>query len=278
MRLKRKNKKDAPETKDENALITPEEAAASGMPALPKAALLAHLKALRNALIISIAAIIIGFLAVFLGVSGQLINFLKAPINSHGIDLIYLSLYEPLAIQLKVSFIAGIILASPVVFWQIWSFVLPALYPHEGRLVISLFFLTVLLFLLGAAFAYLIVFQMAITFFLVTSEGMAAPFISIEKYVNFLVGFVLPFGLTFELPVVMVVLTRTGLVTVRFFTKCRKYIIFLIFILAAVLTPPDVISQVALALPLIVLFETGIIVSRITQKRAEKRQAMRDNA
>jgi len=257
--------------KDENTLITAEETAE---PVLPKAALLAHLKALRNVLIVSIIAVIIGFLVVFLGFSGQVINFLKAPIHSRGIEVIYLALYETLSTQLKVSLIAGVILASPVVFWQIWSFVRPAFYPHEGRMVLSLFFLTVFLFLLGAVFAYLIVFQMAINFFLVNSEGVALPFISIEKYVNFLVGFVLPFGFTFELPIVMVVLTRSGLVTVKFFTKCRKYIIFLIFILAAILTPPDVISQVLLAVPLIVLFEAGIIVSRITQKRAEKRKAM----
>jgi sec-independent protein translocase protein TatC len=136
-----------------------------------------------------------------------------------------------------------------------------------------MFLLTVFLFLLGAVFAYLIVFQMAINFFIVNSEGVAMPFISIEKYVDFLVGFVLPFGFTFELPIVMVILTRSGLVTVGFFTKCRKYFIFLIFVLAAILTPPDVISQVLLAIPLIALFETGIIVSRIARKRAEKRRA-----
>jgi sec-independent protein translocase protein TatC len=127
-----------------------------------------------------------------------------------------------------VSIIGGVILASPVVFGQIWSFIKPALYPREGR---------------------------------------------IERYVDFLVGFVLPFGFTFELPIVMAILTRSGLVAVGFFSKCRKYFIFLIFILAAILTPPDVISQVLLAIPLIVLFETGILVSRIARKRAEKRRS-----
>jgi sec-independent protein translocase protein TatC len=268
MWLKRKNKKNEKNAEEDGeALLEPEG------PPTAKEALLAHMRALRNVLIVSIASIFIAFLIVFLGLSGQLINFLKAPISSRGIDLIYLSLYETLATQLKVSIIAGAILASPVIFWQIWSFVKPALYPREGRMVISMFMLTVFLFFLGAAFAYLIVFQMAINFFIVTSEGVAMPFISIEKYVDFLVGFVLPFGLTFELPIVMVILTRTGLVTVGFFTKCRKYFIFLIFILAAILTPPDVISQVLLAVPLIVLFETGIIVSRIARKKAEKRQA-----
>jgi sec-independent protein translocase protein TatC len=241
---------------------------------LPKQELLAHLKALRNVILISIASIGIAFIVIFLGFSVQLINFLKEPINSRGIDLIYLALYESMGTQLKVSFIAGVVLASPIVLWQIWSFIKPALYPREGRFVVTLFLITVFLFLLGAVFAYLIVFQMAINFFLVNSEGMAAPFMSIEKYVNFLVGFILPFGLTFELPIVMCLLTRSGIVDAATFPKYRKYIVFAIFILAAILTPPDVVSQVLLAVPLLILFETGIIVSRITQKRNERRKAL----
>jgi sec-independent protein translocase protein TatC len=240
----------------------------------PKQELLAHVKALKNVILISIASMAIAFVVIFLGFSGQLINFLKAPINSRGVDLIYLALYETMGTQLKVSFVAAAVLASPIVFWQIWSFIKPALYPREGRFVVSLFFITVFLFLLGAVFAYLIVFQMAINFFLVNSEGIATPFMSIEKYVNFLVGFILPFGLTFELPIVMCLLTRSGVVNAAAFPKYRKYIVFAIFILAAILTPPDVISQVLLAVPLLILFETGIIVSRITQKRTERRKAL----
>jgi sec-independent protein translocase protein TatC len=241
---------------------------------LPKKELLEHLKAMRNVFLISIVSMVIAFVVIFLGFSGQLINFLKEPINSRGNDLIYLALYETMGTQLKVSFIAGVVLASPVVFWQIWSFIKPALYPREGRFVVTLFLITVFLFLLGAAFAYLIVFQMAINFFLVNSEGVATPFMSIEKYVNFLVGFILPFGLTFELPIVMCLLTRSGLVNAATFPKYRKFIIFAIFVIAAILTPPDVISQVLLAVPLLILFETGIIVSRITQKRTERRKAL----
>jgi sec-independent protein translocase protein TatC len=133
---------------------------------------------------------------------------------------------------------------------------------------------TVFLFLLGAVFAYLIVFQMAVNFFLVTSVGLATPFISIEKYTDFLVGFILPFGLTFELPVVMVILTRSGILSVGFFIKCRKFIILAIFLVAAILTPPDVVSQVLLALPLMLLFEIGILASKIMRKRYEKERVM----
>jgi sec-independent protein translocase protein TatC len=268
MWLKRKNRKTTPIQPVKDT----EEPSPGG--ALPRQALMDHLKALRNVVIVSIVALVVGFLVMFLGFSDQLLAFMKSPINARGIDLIYLSLYETLATQMKVSFIAGAILASPVVFWHIWSFVKPALYPREGRLVLSLFFVTVFLFLLGAVFAYLIVFQMAVNFFLVTSEGIATPFISIEKYTDFLVGFILPFGLTFELPVIMVILTRSGILPISFFIKCRKFITFAIFVIAAILTPPDIVSQVLLALPLILLFEIGILASKIMRKRYEKQRAL----
>jgi sec-independent protein translocase protein TatC len=271
MRLKRKNRENDPIQPVQDTEGT------SLGDILPRQALKDHLKALRNVIIVSIVALVVGFLVMFLGFSDQLLSFMKSPINARGIDLIYLSLHETLTTQMKVSFIAGAVLASPVVFWHIWSFVKPALYPREGRLVLSLFFVTVFLFLLGAVFAYLIVFQMAVNFFLVTSAGIATPFISIEKYTNFLVGFILPFGLTFELPVVMVILTRNGILTINFFTRCRKFIIFAIFILAAILTPPDIVSQVLLALPLILLFEMGILVSKIMRKRDEKQRRALEN-
>lgn len=243
---------------------------------LPKQALLAHLKALRNVVLVSAIAVGVAFLALFLGFSDQLMGFLKAPMDSRGIQLVYLALSESLVMKMKVSLIAGIILASPVIFFQIWSFLRPALYPREGRLFLGLTLVTVFLFVLGSVFAYFIVFQMAISFFLVNSEAVAAPFISIERYVNFLASFVLPFGLMFELPIVMSLLTRSGLIPVSAFAKSRKYVIFGIFVLAAILTPPDVISQVMLAIPLIVLFEVGILVSRITQKRAARRSALEE--
>jgi sec-independent protein translocase protein TatC len=240
---------------------------------LPKQALLVHLKALRNVLVVSVIAIIVAFLAVFLGFSDQIMEFLKAPMTSRGIDLVYIALAESIVMKMKISFIVGAVLASPIVFGQIWAFLKPALYPHEGRVVVSMFFVTVFLFLAGAVFAYFVVFRMAVAFFLINSEGVATAMISVEKYVGFLVSFVLPFGLMFELPVVMSLLTRSGLLTVSTFTKSRKYVIFAIFIVAAILTPPDVVSQVLLAFPLILLYEAGIIVSRITQKKAEKRRA-----
>jgi sec-independent protein translocase protein TatC len=170
---------------------------------------------------------------------------------------------------MKASFIAAIVLASPIIICQVWSFLKPALYPKESRTAVLLFFVTLLLFLSGAAFAYLVVFRLAVNFFLVSGEGIASPFISIEKYVDFLFSFILPFGLIFELPVVMGILTRTGIAGPALFARIRRYAILAVFIVAAILTPPDVISQLLLALPLLVLFETGIIVAKIVEKKRE---------
>lgn len=245
---------------------------------LPKQALMTHLKALRNMLLISAGAVGVGFLVVFLGFVDQILLYLEAPVQARGIQLIYIALAESIVIKMKVAFIAGIIAASPVIFWQIWAFLRPALYPHEGRIVVVMFFLTVILFLLGSVFSYFIVFRLAIEFFQSTGQGIAVtPFISIEKYVDFLVAFVLPFGLMFELPIVMSLLTRANLVQVSAYGKFRKYVIFAIFVVAAILTPPDVISQVLLAVPLLLLYEIGIIVAKITRKRADKRALALEN-
>ena len=234
---------------------------------LKKQALLEHFKALRKTVIVSVVSIVIAFAIVFFGFSKQLVTLLMVPINARGIELVFISLYETFVVELKLSFLAGAILVSPVVFWQIWKFVKPALYPRERRTVIKMFSVTVFLFLLGALFGYFIVFQMAVNFFLAYNEGIAAPFISIERYTTFLTSFLLPFGLAFQLPVVMVLLTRKGIIEIATFRRCRKFIIFGIVVVSAMLTPPDGISMLMLALPLIFLFELGLVVSRVGKKR-----------
>ncbi|MDR1307939.1 MAG: twin-arginine translocase subunit TatC [Treponema sp.] len=222
---------------------------------------------MRRCLVVSLAAAGAVFLVIFFGFSRQLMEFLEIPLKERGIALIYITLYEPIAVQMKASFIAAVIAASPVIIAQLWSFLKPALYPRESRTTVILFLVTLILFLGGAVFAYLIVFQLAVNFFLVTAEGIASPFISIEKYVGFLFSFILPFGLIFELPVVMGILAALGIAGPALFVKIRRYAILLIFIAAAILTPPDVVSQILLALPLLALFEAGIVVSRIMYKK-----------
>ena len=159
-----------------------------------KAPITAHLLALRKTLIASAGAVLVAFVAVFSFLNEPLMDFITLPIRERGVDIIYTAVSEAMVTQLKVCLIASIVIASPFVCWQVWLFVRPALYPRERRLFRWLFGASVLLFVLGVAFCYVVVYTMAIDFFLVAGENMATPMISIDKYVDFLFGFVIPFG------------------------------------------------------------------------------------
>lgn len=162
--------------------------------------------------------------------------------------------------------VTGIVIASPVIIWQIWHFIKPALYPKERRSIRLFFFFALLLFLVGIVFCYASVYFLAIDFFMVSGEGLATPMLSMDKYIGFLFGFLLPFGVAFMLPVFVYITTRIGLTTPQMLATKRKYVILAIFILAAILTPPDVVSQVMLGVPMIALYEVGILVSKLVKK------------
>ena len=227
-----------------------------------KQSFLAHLTALRKVLIVSAAAICIAFLVVFYGLIDQLMALLIQPIMDRGIDIIYTAMSEALVTKLKVALIAASVLASPVIIWQIWSFVAPALYPNEKRSAILVFAIMVVLFLLGVTFCYGAVYLLAVDFFLVSGENLATPMLSIDKYIGFLFGFVIPFGVAFELPVILYTTTSMGLTNYRMLASKRKYMILAVVIVAAILTPPDVVSQVMLAVPILLLFEIGLLITR----------------
>lgn len=232
--------------------------------------LLDHLKDLRRMLLFSLAVIAGCFLVIFLLYSKQLVQWISQPILDMNIDIIYTEVSEAFTSQLKLSFIAGAVAASPVVFFALWRFIRPALY-REERLAFSLLIIVALfLFVLGVVFAYLMVFRLAVNFFIVSGEDVATPMLSLEKYVSFLFAFLLPFGVMFETPVVVAVLAKLGVVDAKMLSKARKFIIFGIFVVAAVLTPPDVISQCMLALPLLVLFEISIILCRFIRPRQKE--------
>ena len=184
-----------------------------------------HLVALRRILLRSAAAIAIAFVAVFYVAIEQLMGFITGPIMERGIVVIYTEMSAALMTKMKVAFIAGVVVASPYVFWQIWSFIKPALYAHERRLFRLTFAATVFLFLLGVVFCYLAVYFLAVDFFLVAGENLATPMLAIDKYVSFLFGFVLPFGLAFELPVALYLTTRMGLTNHKMLASKRKYVV-----------------------------------------------------
>ena len=224
-----------------------------------------HLVALRKILVRSVAAIGIAFLVVFYVAVDALMGFITGPIVERGITVIYTEMSAALMTKLKVAFIAGVVLACPYVFWQVWSFIKPALYAHEKKVFRLTFAATVFLFLLGVVFCYAAVYFLAVDFFLVAGENLATPMLAIDKYVSFLFGFVLPFGLAFELPVALYITTKMGLTNYEMLASKRKFVILATVIVAAFLTPPDVVSQIMLSIPILLLFEISLLICKVVK-------------
>jgi sec-independent protein translocase protein TatC len=227
-----------------------------------------HLQELRSCLIKSLLAIAVGFALSYAFVE-NLFFFLTRPltrIDTPGLTLIGTSVVEAFFTKMKVAFIAGLIVALPVVLWQIWRFVAPGLYDHEKRYARSFVFFGTLFFLLGACFCYLVVFQFGFSFLLRRYEAIQVrPAIRVGEYLSFASRLVLALGVAFELPVVSYFLSRVGLIDHRFLVRQFRYAVIAIFILAAVLTPPDVISQVLLAVPLMLLYGVSVAVAYLAR-------------
>ena len=227
-----------------------------------KASLLSHLLELRKVLVISFISIAVFFLIVYSFAIEYIMNFMISPIKERGIEIIYTAMSEAFITKLKVAFLVAVILSSPVIIWQIWSFIKPALYPKEKKAFKIIFFVAVILFLSGIIFCYSAVYMLAVDFFLIAGDNLATPMLSLDRYVGFLFGFILPFGAAFQLPVFLYVTTKIGLTNYKMLASKRKYVILGVFTLSAILTPPDVISQIALGVPMVLLYEIGIQVSR----------------
>ncbi|RJQ51279.1 MAG: twin-arginine translocase subunit TatC [Desulfobacteraceae bacterium] len=229
----------------------------------------AHLEELRNRLIKSFIAIAIGF-AVSYGFKEKLFDILARPliqVMREGDTLIFTGLPEAFFTYLKVAFLSGVLLASPVLFYQFWMFIAPGLYRKERQLLVPILVLSTFFFAAGALFGYFIVFPFGFKFFLGFATETIRPLPSMKAYLSFSAKLLLAFGFIFELPLVLIFLARLGIVSVDFLKKNRKYAILLAFIVGAILTPPDVITQILMALPLITLYEISIIGARIFGKK-----------
>lgn len=238
---------------------------------------LEHLEELRWVIIKSLLSLVPATVAGwYLG--NQVMILLTLPLKRRGISLAYFSPAEPIFARLKIAFFTGLFLALPYIFWQIWLFIRPALKPNERRYVRLLVPVAYVLFIAGVVFAYTTVFQVGVNFFIdfaATSLGGLAPTFSISRYLSFTMGFLLPFGVVFELPLIFFFLALLGLVRYRFLVTNRKYAILLIFIVAAVLTPgPDIISQLLMAAPLYILFEVSLIIVWLVERAARRKEAL----
>ena len=229
----------------------------------------AHLEELRKRLIACFIAVGIGFVLSY-GFKEKLFQILTRPLVSvmpTGDKLIFTGLPEAFFTYLKVAFLSGIILAIPVIFYEFWMFVAPGLYDKEKRLVLPIVLLSTIFFVGGAFFGYFIVFPYGFKFFLGFASEIIKPLPSMREYLSFASKLLLAFGLVFELPLIVTFLARLGIVSVDFLKKNRKYALLLFFVAAAILTPPDVVTQVMMALPLILLYEISIIGAGIFGKK-----------
>ena len=239
-------------------------------PAGQEQPLVQHLLELRTRLLKSIAAIAVGFLCLAF-FSNDLYSFFSAPIQAllpDGSTMIATDVASPFFAPFKLTAFLALFLAMPYVLFQVWSFIAPGLYEQEKKLAMPLFISSVLLFYLGIAFCYYIVFPLVFGFFTSVAPVGISVTPDINSYLNFILKLFFAFGLAFEIPVATVILVRTGITSHSALAKKRPYIIVCCFIFGMLLTPPDVISQSLLAIPTWLLFEFGLILSRFVSVKS----------
>jgi sec-independent protein translocase protein TatC len=242
-----------------------------------------HLSELRKRILTSLAALFIIFVAIF-NYSEKLFELITFPLRAElhfrtaapyvevlrktAAPLVFLAPAEAFWMHLKVSLVAALIISLPVIFFQLWRFISPGLLEKERKYVLPFVFFATSLFVVGAFFCFVIVLPFAITFLLGYKTQNIAPMLSVGSYVDFCLKFILAFGIIFELPLVIIFLTKIGIVTPKTLAKNRKFAVLFAFIAGAILTPtPDMFNQTLMAVPIIILYEIGILVSRVMYRK-----------
>lgn len=231
---------------------------------------IAHLIELRDRLL----RMALGFILAFIGLfpfANKLYTLLAAPMLAKlpaGGQLVATAVTTPFFVPMKVAMLAAVILTLPWSLYQIWGFVAPGLYAHEKRFVIPLVIASTLLFLTGMAFAYFLVFPVVFSFIIGVAPQGVAVMTDIGNYLDFVIGIFLAFGIAFEVPIVVVLLVRLGMVSIEKLKESRSYVIVGAFVVGAIFTPPDVVSQIMLAVPLWILYEAGIIAAQLMKRPA----------
>lgn len=230
--------------------------------------LIAHLLELRNRLLKMVLAVIICFAAIY-PFANELYLWLSEPLRDllpAGQTMIATDVASPFFAPLKLALVLSVFAAIPIILYQLWSFIAPGLYAHEKRLAFPLLFSSILLFYLGAAFAYYVVFPLVFGFFTAIGPEGIVQLPDITSYLNFVLKMFFAFGVAFEIPIATVLLILTGMTTPDDLAAKRPYVVVACFIIGMLLTPPDIISQTLLAVPMWILFEFGIIFGRLAKR------------
>ena len=236
-----------------------------------------HIADLRKRLTISTITVVVMFFACF-SFYEPILEWMMAPVKHAlpaGTSMIAVEIQETFFTAMKVAFFAGFIISLPVIFWQLWLFLAPGLYDHEKKLVVPFVFFATLMFLLGASFAYYIVVPIGFDFLIAFGNSVVSVLPSIGKYVGFFTKLLIGFGIAFELPVITFFLAKIGIVNDQMLKDFFRYAVVLIFIISAILTPPDVISQVLMAAPLLILYGVSIYIAKVfnpAQKEEEEEE------
>ncbi len=231
-----------------------------------------HLKELRNRIIVTLIAFVIVF-CLCLSKAQDLVSFFTDIGDRYGYQFVYISPQELLMEYFTVSMIISLVFCIPVIAWQIWRFVQPGLKKNENTAFAFALIFGMIFFCLGVLFAYCISLPYILEFLIKVSKGSDIQAqISVQNYIGFLLTVFLVFGCVFELPIISVILTALGLIKSTWLRKGRKYAIIISFVLAAIVTPPDIVSQIMVALPMIVLFQLGIFLSILVEKLKKKKK------
>jgi len=247
----------------------------------PEESFISHLIELRSRLMRAGAAVLVVFIALFLYPGASAIyDVLAQPMLAslpQGTTMIATGVITPFMVPIKVTMMAAFVIALPIVLYQAWAFVAPGLYRHEKQLALPLIISSTLLFILGMAFCYFFVFRTVFHFIATFAPKSITPAPDIEAYLSFVMTMFLAFGITFEVPVAVVLLVRMGIVELSKLKGMRGYVVVAAFIIAAVVTPPDVVSQFMLAVPLCLLFEIGLLCARLVTPRNRDKEQDNDN-
>ncbi|EME75357.1 preprotein translocase subunit TatC [Bacillus sonorensis] len=239
--------------------------------------LLEHIKELRRRLMFTAFFFAVFVMAGFF-LAKPIIIYLQQTEEAKLLTLNAFKLTDPLLVYMQFAFIIGAVMTSPLILYQLWAFISPGLYEKERKVTLSYIPVSIILFLGGIAFSYFILFPFVVDFMMNLSDDLNVnQVIGVYEYFQFLLQLTLPFGLLFQMPVVVMFVTRLGLVTPMFLSKIRKYAYFVLFVIAAVITPPELLSHLMVSVPLLILYEISIVISRIAYRQAQKNAIREEN-